>query len=100
MTKQDRQKVSILAVLLGVLGLTVVLGYRMNRPATTAAVQVPEQKTSANPPAATEAKIRLDLVEKPEAATEDIGKKNVFQYRQSAPPLADSRPATPSGLPP
>jgi len=30
MSKQDRQKFSILIVLLVVLGLTAVLGYRMN----------------------------------------------------------------------
>jgi hypothetical protein len=85
MSKQDRQKLSILVILLTVLGLTVVLGYRMNQPATTAAVQTPEPKTSTNPPAASDARIRLDLVEKPEDA-EDVGKKNVFVYRQPAPP--------------
>ena len=36
MSKQDRQKLSILAVLLGVLGLTLLLGYRLNQPSTTA----------------------------------------------------------------
>jgi hypothetical protein len=83
MSKQDRQKLSVLIVLLGVLALTLVLGYRMNRPVVTAAVQVPETKPSANPPAPTDARIRLDLVEKPENSSEEIGRKNVFQYRQS-----------------
>ena len=46
MSKQDRQKFNILIVLLVVLGMTVLLGYRMNQPPTTAAVQVPETKTS------------------------------------------------------
>ena len=45
MTKQDRQKLSILIVLVAVLGLTVVLGYRMNQPDTTNAVQAPVTKT-------------------------------------------------------
>jgi hypothetical protein len=86
MTKQDRQKVSILVVLLAVLGLTVFLGYRMNRPATTSAVvQAPAQKVSTNLPSASGAKIRLDLVEK-EEADQDIGKRDVFQYRQAPPP--------------
>jgi len=88
MTKQDRQKLSILSVLIGVLALTVVLGYRMNQPPTTAAVQPSEPKTSANPPAASDARIRLDLVE---SVTEgNIGKRNLFQYQQTPPPVAAS----------
>ena len=97
MNKQDRQKFSILIVLLAVLGMTVVLGYRMNRPPTTAAVQVPETKTSANPPAPTDARIRLDLIEKPEGSQEEIGLKNVFQYQRTPPPA--SRPSGPGGSP-
>ena len=91
MSKQDRQKFSILIVLLVVLGMTAVLGYRMNQPPTTAAVQVPETKTSANPPAPTDARIRLDLLEKAEGSQEEIGRKNVFQYQK--PPA--SRPPVP-----
>ena len=115
MSKQDRQKFSILMVLLVVLGMTAVLGYRMNQPPTTAAVQVPETKTSANPPAPTDARIRLDLIEKAEGSQEEIGRKNVFQYQKppaSRPPVPGSggsasttprpeQPAPPSvGLPP
>ena len=115
MSKQDRQKFSILIVLLVVLGMTAVLGYRMNQPPTTAAVQVPETKTSANPPAPTDARIRLDLIEKAEGSKEEIGRKNVFQYQKppaSRPPVPGSggsasttprpeQPAPPSiGLPP
>jgi len=91
MSKQDRQKFSILIVLLVVLGMTAVLGYRMNQPPTTAAVQVPETKISANPPAPTDARIRLDLIEKAEGSQEEIGRKNVFQYQK--PPA--SRPPVP-----
>ena len=91
MSKRDRQKFSILMVLLVVLGMTAVLGYRMNQPPTTAAVQVPETKTSANPPAPTDARIRLDLIEKAEGSKEEIGRKNVFQYQK--PPA--SRPPVP-----
>src|SRR5437016_3690606 len=86
MSKQDRQKLSILVILLAVLGLTMVLGYRMNGPAVTAAVQVSESKPSVNPPAPTDARIRLDLIEKPENSAEEIGRKNVFQYRQTPVP--------------
>jgi len=96
MSKQDRQKLSILAVLIGVLALTVVLGFRMNQPPTTAAVQPSEQKTSANPPAASDARIRLDLVEKSEGSEGNIGKRNLFQYQQApAPAVSSGRGAPP-----
>src|SRR6266480_7676425 len=97
MSKQDRQKFSILVVLLVVLGMTAVLGYRMNQPPTTAAVQLPETKTSANPPAPTDARIRLDLMEKAEGSKEEIGRKNVFQYQKPPAPPAASGPFGPGG---
>jgi len=110
MSKQDRQKLSILGVLLGVLALTLVLGYRMNQPATTAegaGAQTPETKTSVNPPVPSSARIRIDLVEKPEA-DQDIGKRNVFEYYKPPPPPPPPRPSFPvpsqpaanTGLPP
>jgi hypothetical protein len=87
MTKQDRQKFSILIVLLGVLGVTMLFVYRMNQPQTTAAVQVAETKTAANPPTSTNAaRIRLDLIEKTDDPDEGIGKRNLFQYQQAPPP--------------
>ena len=85
MTKQDRQKLSILIVLVAVLGLTIVMGYRMNQPDTTNAVQAPVTKPSENPPSPVDAKLRLDLVEK-ESGEENAGKKNVFEYHQAPPP--------------
>ncbi|HYR44765.1 MAG TPA: hypothetical protein VER98_17160, partial [Terriglobia bacterium] len=100
MSKRDRQKLSILIILLAVLALTMVLGYRMDRPATTAAVQIPEPKTSANLPAPTDARIRLDLVEKPQGP-EEIGRKNVFQYGQlPAPPAPGQRGGSTATTPP
>jgi hypothetical protein len=95
MTKQDRQKLSILVVLLAVLSVTIAFGYRLNQPQTTSAVQTPEPKPSANPPATGDARILLELVEKPDAAEGDIGKKNLFQYQQASQP-----PAPPRGGPP
>jgi hypothetical protein len=72
----------------------------MNRPPTTAAVQLPAPKTSSNPPRANDARIRLDLVDKPESG-ENIGKKNLFVYRQPpAPPLPPPRPPTTLNPPP
>ena len=97
MSKQDRQKFNILIVLLVVLGMTVLLGYRMNQPPTTAAVQVPETKTSTNPPAPTDARIRLDLLEKAEGSQEEIGRKNVFQYQKPPAPPASRPPVPGSG---
>jgi len=84
MSKQDRQKFNILIVLLVVLGMTVLLGYRMNQPPTTAAVQVPETKTSTNPPAPTDARIRLDLIEKAEGSKEEIGRKKCFPIPEAS----------------
>ena len=95
MSKQDRQKFNILIVLLVVLGMTALMGYRMNQPPTTAAVQVPETKTSTNPPAPTDARIRLDLIEKAEGSKEEIGRKNVFQYQKPPAPSPASRSSVP-----
>jgi len=90
MTKQDRQKLSILVVLVGVLALILVLGYRMNQPQTTSAVRPSEPQTSANPPAASDARIRLDLVDRSGETEGTIGKRNLFQYQQAPPPAATS----------
>ncbi|HEY2380129.1 MAG TPA: hypothetical protein VGK48_03000 [Terriglobia bacterium] len=90
MSKQDRRKLSILVVLLAVLGLILVMGYWMNQPATTAAVQPPETKTSANPPAPSDASIRMNLLDKSEGDA-DVGRKNIFEYRQPPPPPSVQR---------
>lgn len=101
MSKRDRQQLSILVVLLGVLGLTLVLGYRMVRPPVAATIQLPEtKKTSANPPAATDAQIRLDLVDKSEAGEQGVGKRNVFQYGlPPAPPPPPPQRGNPINIP-
>jgi hypothetical protein len=88
MTKQDRQKIIILGVLLAVLASVVIMVLRMNEtPATTtAAVQVPEtSKISVNPPAPGDASLRKDLLDKPDTG-QQIGKRNIFEYRQAPPP--------------
>jgi len=97
MSKKDRQKVSILVVLLGVLGLTLVLAYRMNKPASTAAVQSPETNPAPSAQTATDAKIRLDELENQEAA--DAGRTNVFQYRETRGAPGSSVPGS-SGIAP
>jgi hypothetical protein len=85
MTKQERQKLSILVVLLAVLGLTLLLGYRMNT-STTAAVEAEGPATNGvvSIPAPSDARIRMDIVEMPEA--QDAGRKDLFRYRQAPPP--------------
>ncbi len=103
MSRQDRQKLSIFLVLIVVLGLTLVLGYRMNRPPSTAAVQSSDPPAAASAPTASDARIRLDIVENPGTDTE-VGQKNLFQYgqRRPVPPVPSSGPSGPaaSGPPP
>jgi len=100
MTKQDRRNAGILVLLLAVLGLTVFLGYRMTRPPATAVAQTPEQqKVAVNTLAPGDAKIRVDLVEK-ETGEENIGKRNLFQYRQAPPPPPPPVPPRGSGANP
>ena len=101
MNKQDRQRLGILIVLLVVLGMTVTLGYRMNTPQITAAVQTPEtRQPPPNQTTASDARIRLDLIEKAEGS-QNIGRNNVFQYRESRPAAQASRPGlTPPEAPP
>jgi hypothetical protein len=98
MTKQDRQKLGILGVLLLILGLTVLLGYQLIAPQTAVTMQPAETKTSSNPPAPSEAYIRLDLLEESQSDEQEVGKRNLFQYRQAPAPPAPPRGA-PAGLP-
>lgn len=103
MTLKDKQKRNILLVLLAVLGVTLALGYRVNRPGTPAAARTPEPKASQNPQTASNARIRMDLVEK-SGDSENVGRNNVFQYREwRAAPLrgmAHAAPTPPSLLQP
>jgi hypothetical protein len=91
MSRRDRQRLSIFVVLIAVLVLTVVLGYRMNTPAITSAVQSPETKPATKALTANDARIRLDIVENPDSA-QDIGQKNLFQYGQRRVAASPSRP--------
>ena len=91
MTKEQK-KLGIFIVLLGVLAATSLMGYRANEPTATAAVQTPAAKTSANPPSPSDARILLELVEKDGKGKENIGDRNLFQYRQAPPPPPISRP--------
>jgi hypothetical protein len=107
MSKEDRQKLSILVVLLGVLALTLVLAYRMNQPTTAVAVQPPETKTANTSVSSTGAQLLLPLVEKSDS--NDGGKKNIFEFGHPPAPPAPPRGSSPfarggqppnTGLPP
>ena len=93
MTKQVRQKVNIFIVLLVVLGLTVVLGYRMSSPPSGFTLQSPEPKAAPNVPTASDARIRLNWAE--QSGDAEAGQTNVFQYRQGRPAAGpeSSKPA-------
>lgn len=90
MSKPDRQKLSVLVVLLVVLGGIIAFGFRRGDPPTTAAGPSAGAKPSTNPPAPNDARIRLDLVEKPETS-EEIGNRNLFLYQQAPPPPSSTQ---------
>jgi hypothetical protein len=101
MTKQSRQQLSILVVLLAVLSLTVVLGYRMIRPPSAATVEptATANKPAGQAPVASNATIHLDMVDKEEDGDQDIGTRNLFQYKPLAPPPPPPRPSGSFGNP-
>jgi len=97
MTNPEQKKLRILVGLLIVLGITLFIGYRMNRTSNPAIVQAEDQKPVAAPPVQTDARIRLDLLNK-EKSDEDLGKKNLFEYGSPAqlPPSAVSTGGNPA----
>ena len=91
MTAQDRQRLKVLLVLLGVLGVTLWFGYGINRPSTASNVPPAAAQAQPSAPSETGARIRLDLVQSL-SAEEEIGRNNVFQYRTRPAPSEPSRP--------
>jgi len=91
MTGKEKQQLKILIIFLAVLGLSSLYAYRMNQPQTASAVQTPQAAQPANPAVPNDARIRLDLVEKP--APEDVGRNNLFQYRFGQAAQAQQPPA-------
>src|SRR5215467_9703964 len=79
-------------MLLLALGVTVFISYRMNRTPNPAVVQAEAPKPVVTPPVQTDARVRLDLLNK-QSSDDDLGKKNLFQY---GPPPAPPAPAAPS----
>jgi hypothetical protein len=104
MTAKNRQQVKILAALLVILAVTWIAGPGINQPASVSAVPPAEQKPSVALPASGDARIRIDLIEKPSEA-DDAGASNLFQYRNrqasnSAPPQASNPFIVPIEQPP
>jgi hypothetical protein len=93
MNQPDQKKLRILMLLLIVLGVTLLIGYWMNRTPDPAVVQAEAPKPAALAPRQTDARIRLDLL-KNQAPDGDLGKKNLFQY---GPPPAPPAPPKPRG---
>jgi hypothetical protein len=97
MNPKDKHRVKILAVLLVIFGVTLVLAYQLRRPSTASAIEPTAQQARAdgsrNPTKPSDARIRLDLVEKDPVA-ENAGDTNVFQYRagRAQPPAASLPP--------
>ena len=85
MTKSDQNKLRFLIILVVILAATVYVGFRVTKTPDLAVVQAKDQK----PPAATatpnDARIQLELLDKARA-DEDLGKSNLFAYRNSRPP--------------
>jgi len=99
MTKADQKKLRVLIVLLIIFGVTVFFGYRMSRTPNPVVVQAQEQRPAAAPPVQTDARIRLDLIDKQDS-NEEVGKKNLFEYGPPPAPPAPPKPVTrPPGPP-
>jgi hypothetical protein len=84
MNARDKRLLNILIVLIIILGLTVVLVYRVNRPQSVVAVRPPQQPASsgsAAPTPAADARIRLDWMRQ-QLEDGEVGRHNVFQYRE------------------
>ncbi len=94
MSKPEQRKAQFFILLVIVLGITLFLGYRMNRTPNPIVVQADAPKFSAITASQGEARIRLDLLDK-KTTDEDLGRKNLFTFGVKQPP-----PAPPSKTPP
>jgi hypothetical protein len=95
MTKSDRKKLRILIPLLAALGVTLFIGFRMNRRPNPEVVQAKAPKPEPVVTSQGDARIRLDLLEK-QNADQDLGRKNLFQYKPKPVPPPPSTPAAPT----
>ncbi len=99
MTASDRKKVQVLVVLLAIAGLTWFLVYRTRAVTTSANATKPKAPAPAEQKIK-ETKINVGLIESADAAA-DVGRKNIFQYRQPLPPAPAQtiRPSPVAALP-
>ena len=96
MSIRENKQLTFLIALLVILGLTLFLAPRVNRPPTASVVQATQATTEspqpAMPPAVVnDARIRLDLIGK-SMENRDAGRENLFQYRLAPPPPPTLRP--------
>jgi hypothetical protein len=85
MSTRERKQLTFLIALLVILGLTLFLAPRVNRLPTASVVQTTQAAPeSTPPPVVSDARIRLDLINKGE--NRDAGRENLFQYRVAPPP--------------
>jgi len=85
MTKSDQNKLRFLIILMVILAATVYVGFRVTKTPDLAVVQAKDQKPTAATATPNDARIQLELLDKARA-DEDLGKSNLFAYRNSRPP--------------
>jgi hypothetical protein len=85
MTKSDQNKLRFLIILVVILAATVYVGFRVSRTPDLTVVQAKDQKPAPAAAAPNDARIQLELLDKAQA-NEDLGKSNLFAYRNSRPP--------------
>jgi hypothetical protein len=85
MTKSDQNKLRFLIILVVILAATVYVGFRVSRTPDLTVVQAEGQKPAPAAATRSDARIQLDLLDKARA-NEDLGKSNLFAYRNSRPP--------------
>ena len=85
MTKSDQNKLRFLIILVVILAATIYVGFRVSKTPDLTVVQAKDQKPAPVTATPNDARIQLDLLEKARA-NDDLGKSNLFAYRNSRPP--------------
>jgi hypothetical protein len=102
MSKPDQKKLRLLILLLIALGVTLFIGFRINRRPNPEVVQAQASKNEPIVPVQRDARIHLELLNKKNS--EEAGKKNLFQYPQpkpvAPPPQTTAQAPPPTFVPP
>jgi hypothetical protein len=93
MTSQNAKRL-ILVILLGVLAVTAVQTYRVNRPQAAPAVDNIQTSSVPDRTQQGDGRIRLDLIGT-DTKVGDVGRNNLFQYRTAAVPAVQAGPTSP-----